>query len=174
MKLNDYSSVPEFYQHYINLSPTDKDLEDVFLQVGILCWKHNSVALNKLGDKTYAPGKWTIPQLIAHINDCERVFGFRMLAALRGDEGVYPGFDEDVYADNNLAQNRSVISLIDELETIRNSNYTLLRYATEKELNNRMNANGKNLSAIEMAYISMGHSLHHFNIVKERYFTMNS
>ena len=174
MKLSDFSSVPSFYEAYINLAPTDKDLEDVFLESGILCWKHNSVALEKLSDKTYAPGKWTIPQLIAHINDCERVFGFRILAALRGDDGVYPGFDEDIYAGNNLAKNRSVISLIDELETIRNSNFTLLRYASEDELNNRMNANGKSLSALEMAYITMGHSLHHFNVVKERYFTMNS
>ena len=68
-----------------------------------------------MGDKVYAPGKWTIKDILQHLIDTERIFGYRALAFARSEKQAMPTFDEDDYANKALANNRTLESLIDEL-----------------------------------------------------------
>jgi hypothetical protein len=48
---------------------------------------------------TYAPGKWTLKDVLAHLADDERVFSYRLLCLARRDARVLDGFDEREYAE---------------------------------------------------------------------------
>ena len=38
----------------------------------------------------YGPDKWTVREVIGHLSDCERIFGYRALRIARGDLTVLP------------------------------------------------------------------------------------
>src|SRR4029453_4073287 len=44
----------------------------------------------------YAPDKWSIRQVVSHINDTERAFVFRALWFARGFDTPLPSFDQNV------------------------------------------------------------------------------
>ncbi|MGZ3933102.1 MAG: DinB family protein, partial [Bacteroidia bacterium] len=73
------------------------------------------------GDFAYAPGKWTIKQLILHISDAERIFTYRALRFAPGDAQQPLPFEENDYAANCEAEKRSLSSVIEEFETVRRS-----------------------------------------------------
>src|SRR5262245_46672642 len=67
----------------------------------------------------YGPDKWSIKQVLGHLADAERIFGYRLLRIARGDETALPGFDEDSYAEMSGADGRSFDSLIEEWSSVR-------------------------------------------------------
>jgi uncharacterized damage-inducible protein DinB len=119
----------------------------------------------------YASNKWTIKDVLMHIIDTERVMSFRVLVAARGDN-ITPlqSVDEDLYASNVDVTNRSMQDLLEE--------FTLVRKATEKlfvnmsEEQSKFLANGVDhpISARAIGYLLVGHTIHHLNVIKERYF----
>ena len=45
----------------------------------------------------YAEGKWSLRQVIGHLVDGERVFGYRAFCFSRGEQAALPSFDENAY-----------------------------------------------------------------------------
>ena len=80
-----------------------------------------------------------------------------------------PGYDENQYADNCMADSRSLQEMIDELVLVRKSTIALFKSFDESVLDNLGNASGSNLSVIAAGFIIVGHEIHHMNVVKERY-----
>src|SRR5690606_3321430 len=50
------------------------------------------------GNHRYADGKWSVKEVLGHLSDVERVFGYRLLRAARADLTPLPGFDENAWA----------------------------------------------------------------------------
>ena len=75
----------------------------------------------------YAPGKWSIREVVGHIIDAERVFTYRALTFARGDPNALPGFDENGWATVSNADARTLASLIDELSAVRAATLALFR-----------------------------------------------
>lgn len=99
---------PETFNNYINLVNGDviKILENQISDF--------SNFLNNLvekGDYAYAPGKWTLKELVGHIIDTERIMVYRLVCFARNETAVLPGFDEDSYVTNAFFKNRSLFSL---------------------------------------------------------------
>lgn len=121
------------------------------------------------GNYAYAPGKWTIKQVIQHVIDTERIFSFRLLALARGEHQHIPGFEQDDYAaavdvtDRTLAQQR------DEFDSVRRATQTLLSSLTPNDLAHRGTISGFSVAAKALPYILAGHVEHHVRILKERY-----
>ncbi|CAA7387010.1 DinB family protein [Chryseobacterium fistulae] len=117
----------------------------------------------------YDIGKWTLKELLLHLSDTERVFQYRILAFARGDKNELPGFDEENYAKNSLANERTLKSLLEEYQWVRNSSQILLETVNPIVLNNMGIANGNEISVETIGKLIVGHNYHHLSIIGERY-----
>lgn len=117
----------------------------------------------------YAPGKWSVREVVGHIIDSERVFAFRALAFARGEAAPLPGFDENDYARNAGADERPLSELLDELEAIRRGNVLFLRALSDEAWSRVGTANGKPVTVRALAFVMAGHVRHHAGVLKERY-----
>jgi uncharacterized damage-inducible protein DinB len=119
-------------------------------------------------DYAYAEGKWTIKEVLGHMTDAERTFGYRVLCFSR-EETVLPGFDQVAYSLKATFNSRSLEDLADEFRAVRESNMYLFRSLTDQQQTQKGIASGNPVSVRALLYIIAGHELHHLNILKERY-----
>jgi hypothetical protein len=117
----------------------------------------------------YAPGKWSIKELIGHVMDAERVFCYRALRFARGDRTPLPGFDEKVYAPAGKFDTRPLPDLAAELDAVRHATIALFSGLDPDALARRGPANNNEVSVRALAYIIAGHERHHLGILRERY-----
>jgi len=164
----DLSRIPEFTHRYVALVMND-DLSTAFK-------KHQTelVALlkdipKKRWDYRYAEGKWSIKEVVQHIIDAERIFAYRALCFARKDQTSLPAFDENLYAANSKAGERSKKDLIKELKTVQESSAQLFASFDDEQLAQPGTANQNPTYVKGVAYILLGHSLHHKNILEEKY-----
>ncbi|MBC7616871.1 MAG: DinB family protein [Pedobacter sp.] len=120
-------------------------------------------------DYAYAPGKWTIKELIGHIIDTERILVYRLLCFARGETASLPGFEEDDYVANAHFKDRSLFSMAEEFSLLRKSNLYLINTLNEEELSRLGSANGNQMSVRAIVYVLAGHVIHHSKIINERY-----
>ena len=129
--------------------------------------------LRNLPDKkhsfSYATGKWTLKELIQHVIDTERVFCYRALSFARNDQTALPGFDQDVFVDNDTANERDYYDLLDEMKVLRKSSIQLFKSFSKEALLRIGVASDNKMSVRALGYLFSGHQVHHINIVKERY-----
>ena len=118
---------------------------------------------------SYASGKWTLKELIQHIIDTERVFCYRALSFARNDQTSLPGFDQDVFVDNDTANERDYYDLLDEMKVLRKSSIQLFKSFSKEALLRIGVASDNKMSVRALGYLFSGHQIHHINIVKERY-----
>jgi uncharacterized damage-inducible protein DinB len=172
MKLIPKPEVGEYAPYtimYIGLLPDDglilKHLEDnVLLTTDFM----SSVPESKLTFR-YAVDKWTIKEILAHIVDDERIYTYRALRFARNDRTELPGFDQEVYAVESGANERSLDDLLGEFAAVRKATVALFNSFEERVLKRSGLANGSVMSVRAAAYHIAGHELHHLNIVKKRY-----
>lgn len=119
----------------------------------------------------YAPGKWSIREVVGHVIDTERMFSVRAMAFARGDASHYPSFDENSYAAESGADQRTLADLSEELSAVRTATLLLLRSFPEDAWNRRGVASGNEFTVRSLAWIIAGHSRHHRQVLMERYLT---
>jgi len=117
----------------------------------------------------YAPGKWTVKQVIQHCIDTERIFSTRALMFARGETQNIPGYDHELYAVNSDADNRSLASLKSEFLALRNSSRVLFESFSKSEMKKAGTANDKKVTVQALAYIIPGHCIHHFKVLRRKY-----
>lgn len=120
-------------------------------------------------EHAYAPGKWTIKEVVGHITDTERVFSYRALRIGRGDTTELPGFDENLYVPAGTFGARTLASLIAEFEAVRQATVWLLGTLPPEAWLRRGVASGHTTSVRALACNIAGHELHHRAILEERY-----
>jgi uncharacterized damage-inducible protein DinB len=118
---------------------------------------------------SYAEGKWTMKELIQHIIDTERIFSYRALCFARNDSTSLPGFDQDVFVENDNANDRDYYDLLDEMAVLRKSSVQLYKSFSDEALLRIGVASENKMSVRALGYLFSGHQIHHLNIVKERY-----
>ena len=117
----------------------------------------------------YAEGKWTIKELMIHLIDAERIFTNRALRIARNDKTALPGFDQDEFAPFTNANNRSIESIIEAYESVRRASLTLFKNFTDEMWQRKGIASDNTVTPLAIAYITLGHEIHHFAVIKERY-----
>ena len=117
----------------------------------------------------YAEGKWTPKDILQHIIDTERVFAYRALYFARTNNAELKGFDENIFADNALANNRSIEELLTEHRAVRDATIFLFKNFNLKQLKQIGMANGSKMSVAALGFVICGHEMHHCNIINERY-----
>jgi DinB family protein len=117
----------------------------------------------------YAPDKWSLRQLLNHVNDTERVFLFRAFWFARGFDGPLPSFDEKVSAGAAQADEVSWARHVEELRIVRLSTLTFFRNLPAAAWMRSGIASDKPVTVRALAYIAAGHVAHHVAILRERY-----
>ena len=169
MLLSQLSPLPEYFDRYI-LKCDDVELLDA---IKISINELENAPLDKwklLGDNTYAPGKWTVKEILQHLIDTERIFCYRALTYARGENNAVLSFEEDDYAKASEANNRTLESLVDELMSTHLSALTLFQSLTQSMLQ-KMCIGFKGIySVASVGFILPGHQRWHFGILEERYY----
>jgi hypothetical protein len=117
----------------------------------------------------YAPDRWSIRQVIGHVNDTERVFAFRAMWFARGLSEALPSFDQNIASNADGADSRSLASHVLEFRKIREATIVLFRNLPAEAWIRSGIASGNSVTVNAQAYIIAGHVAHHAAILRERY-----
>lgn len=117
----------------------------------------------------YAPGKWSVKQVLGHLSDAERILSYRLFRIGRGDATPLSGFDENVYVDASGSDERALSALMEDFERARASTLRIVEGMTPDAWDRRGVANGAPVSARALLFIIGGHVEHHCAILRERY-----
>ena len=117
----------------------------------------------------YAEGKWSIRELVGHLADGERIFGYRACCVARGDQQPLPPFDEQLYGANMNADRRELADLLAELLHLRDANLLMFASLDDVAWGRRGTANESSVSARGLAYVMAGHTVHHLGVLRDRY-----
>jgi hypothetical protein len=123
----------------------------------------------KTAQRRYAPGKWSVKEVLGHVIDTERVFAYRALRFSRNDPTELPGFSQDAYAPESLAHRRPLTALLNEFNAVRESNLHLFESFSEAMWLRRGIANEEEMSVRGLVNVIAGHEHHHVRILRERY-----
>jgi len=117
----------------------------------------------------YAPDKWTVQQVAAHVIDTERVLAYRALCAARGETVDLPAFDENAYMEAMGNDPATLAALGEEFALVRRGNLLLFRRLDTASWTRRGKARGFVLTPRGMAYVLVGHVRHHLAVLAEHY-----
>lgn len=158
---------PPFYARYVDLAPEDDVLAGMAAQAPL-----TRAAILKFTDRPdfrYAPDKWSVRQIVGHMADTERVFGFRALWFARADPSPLPGFEQDDWMAASDFGTPTLEDLLAGFETARVSNLTVLRQLAPEAWEQRGSANGHPFTVRAYAHGMLGHERAHLQILAERY-----
>ena len=117
----------------------------------------------------YAPDKWTIRQVLSHINDTERAFAFRALWFARNFDAPLPSFDQNIAVDGANANDYSWASHIEDFHAVRAATLTFFHNLPAHGWMRKGTASGNPFTVRALAYIIAGHVVHHRSILETRY-----
>jgi len=162
------SEYAPFYQGYVAHVTEDEILPVLRSQLDAL-----DVLLNRVAPEhetfRYADGKWSIREVIGHLIDAERVFGYRTFSIARGEQRNLPGFDENEYMLRAPYGRIDLEDLLSELRLVRLSNIAMLRNLDSESWSRTGVANDSPVSVRALAFIMAGHVRHHMGVLSQRY-----
>ncbi|MCD2422953.1 DinB family protein [Niabella pedocola] len=164
--------MPAYFDRYINQVPDELEIVPAIQKSILDIYQLDKEKIDSLGDQVYAPGKWTIRQILLHIADSERVFIYRALRFARKDRTPLQSFDENLFADHSNAGERSLESLLDELVAVRQSSLAFYKNLNDEQLLAIGHTYNTEMSVLAMGFTIVGHQAHHFKIIEDLYFPL--
>lgn len=159
---------PAYFERYIRLVPDGDILETLERQMA-----ESAAFLAGISEERahfrYAPGKWSVKEVVGHVIDSERVFAYRGLRFARSDSTPLPGFDENAYVAVAGFDARPLGELASELRLVRAASIALFASLDEAALARVGTANDRSHVAGAVPWIIAGHELHHMDVVRKRY-----
>lgn len=163
----DAGEVAPYYLTYTDLVPDDV-LDAMRTQAADLL-----AELPAIGEEPsrfrYAEGKWSLREVLGHVNDTERLFVSRAFWFARGFDSPLPSFEQDIAVAAARAHERLWVDLVEEFRTIRLSTLSFFESLPEEAWSRRGIASGNPFTVRALAYLTVGHAMHHMAIVRERY-----
>ena len=159
--------IPDFQRVYIEKTPNEiiPFLNNQKLDFLNMIDKLDEEKLNF----RYQENKWTLREVIIHINDTEQIFNYRALAIHRGEKQILPGFDQDEYMANRSFRHLNKSHLMELFESIRNTSLQFFSSIQNKDWSIVGKISGYQMPLYAMPYMIGGHLEHHFRIINERY-----
>jgi hypothetical protein len=157
-----------YYNRYISLVPANDvlaALEDQSRQTLLLLSGRSEAD----GDLRYAPEKWSLKEVLGHVNDTERIMSYRALRISRGDATPIEGYEQDDYVRNGSFARCPLADLIEDYIAVRRGTVSLFRNLDEAAWSRRGVANKNEVTVRALAYIIAGHELHHRRVLEEKY-----
>ncbi|MDH5608654.1 MAG: DinB family protein [Cyclobacteriaceae bacterium] len=164
----DLQQIPEWYRPYVAVLD-DKPIVELLRESLSSFEQLFGEITEEKSLSRYAEGKWSIKEVLQHIMDTERIFAYRALRFSRGDQNDLSGFDQNAYVDQSMADRRPLAQLIHEFSTIRRATIALFEGMDDAWLDREGTANSYSLSVRAIGYITVGHQVHHVNIIRNKY-----
>lgn len=168
MKKSEITEFPEYFEYYINLND-DIELAEAFNKSLQQIDDLDIEQLKGIGLKAYADGKWSIHKIIQHLTDWERIWCYRTLIFARSEGTVPEGLDQEIMAAHSNADELPVEQLIAELRAVRLATKAMFDTFDPEIFEKNCTFYKYQMSVLAMGFNIIGHQLHHFNIIKERY-----
>ena len=169
MKRPEPTEYPEFYANYVSKVP-GADVLSVLESQRLQMLQLFAGRSERDGSFRYAPGKWTVKEVLGHVTDTERIYAYRALRFARADHTPLPGFEQDDFVKNGAFNERPLAGLADEFAHVRSASLALFRSFPEEAWQRRGVASQKEVTVRALAFITAGHQIHHRLILEERYF----
>jgi uncharacterized damage-inducible protein DinB len=169
MNRPEAAEYPEYCANYISKVP-GSDVLSVLESQRLQMLQLFAGRSERDGSFRYAPGKWTVKEVLGHITDTERIFTYRALRFARADETPLPGFEQDDYVRSGGFGERTLAGLAEEFGAVRSASIGLFRSFNETAWPRRGLANQKEMTVRALAFMTAGHQIHHRIILEERYF----
>ena len=168
MRRPEASEYAPFYAGYVKLVEGDDVLRALESQIA------ESLALlrgvtEEATFARYAPGKWSVREVVGHVIDGERIFAYRALRFARADKTPLPGFEENDYVPAARFERRRWPDLLEEWEAVRRATVLLFRGFDEEAWTRVGTASGKEMSVRALAFAIAGHERHHMGVLRTRY-----
>ena len=157
-----------YYFRYIDLVPSENIVSALEKQLPETFEFLSSISEEKSRHR-YAPGKWSIRELLNHVNDSERIFLFRAHWFARGFQDSLPGYDQDFCVAGSGAEEVCWTNHIEEFRSIRLSTLAFFRNLPEEAWLRKGTANDNAFTVRALAFILAGHVKHHMTVLQERY-----
>ena len=164
----DRTEAAEYYFTYINQVPAG-DIIDILDRQTLVAMELLERIPADRSSHRYEPGKWTIQEVVSHVNDCERMFCFRAFWFARGFDTPLPSFDQNVAIAGAAPDGRSWQSHVDEFPVVRAATLEFFRHLPPAAWTRRGIASDNPFTVRALAYIVAGHVFHHMRILRERY-----
>jgi hypothetical protein len=161
-------NIAPHFKNYIGQVP-ESNVYEAFKNQQALIDNYFDTITEQHSNFAYEEGKWTLKEMLQHIIDTERIMAYRALCFARGEKTSLPGFDENLYAANSFANNRSWNSLVEEMIAVRKSSVQMFNSFENSALKNVGMANGKEITPELVGLVMVGHVYHHKNVIEERY-----
>ena len=172
--MNSSSSRPardeaaDYYFKYIELVQTDDVCAALEQQLATTVTFLRGIPADRAHHR-YAPDKWSINGVLAHVNDCERLFAFRAFWFARGFDSGLPSFDQLIARRHDHADDRTLASHIEEFDSVRRASLELFTHLPEEAWSRTGIASDNPFTVRALAFIAAGHVIHHSNILREQY-----
>ena len=157
-----------YFERYVSRVPEDDVVPVLERQRAELRTAFSGVSEAK-GGYRYAPGKWTVRELLGHVIDTERIFGYRALCIARGETAPLPGFEQDPYVANAGHDRWTLAELLEDFDAARRGDLALLSHLDEAAVRRVGTSSGHPTSVRAIAYILAGHVRHHLAVLAEKY-----
>lgn len=157
-----------YYFKYIDRISTDDVVGEIATQLDETAAFLSSISEEKSLHR-YAPEKWSIRQVVSHVNDTERVFLFRAFWFARGFTDPLASYDQDVASAAARADETSWERHLEEFRGVRLATLGFYRNLPTEAWARGGIASGNPFTVRALAYIIAGHAAHHTAILRERY-----
>jgi hypothetical protein len=157
-----------YYSTYVDSITSDNILGELQAQLDLVLSILTGISEEKSLHR-YAADKWSIRQLLNHVNDTERVFAYRALWFARGFDTALPGFDQNVAVPTAAAEQFSWASHVEDFRAVRAGTLTFFRNLPEEAWGRSGVASGNPVTVRALAYIIAGHVAHHVALLREQY-----
>jgi DinB superfamily len=164
----DRTEAADYYFRYIDLVPAGDICNILEAQLPATLARLADISEERSLHR-YAPGKWSMRELLSHVNDTERVFLFRAWWFARGFDAPLPSFDQNIAVAHAAADERSWRSHIEEFRSVRATTLDFFRHLTADAWSRRGIASDNPFTVRALAYITAGHVTHHMNVLNDRY-----
>ncbi len=161
------SEYSDWYGGYISKVPEENILEVLEQQLHEVrdFWSQIPEAMAAV---VHAPYTWNVRQVLCHLTEGERVFGYRILRISRDDPTPLPGWDENHYAIMSEEFPAPLADITQEFVGLRQANLCMLRNLSKQAWQRSGTANDSRISVLALAYILAGHIRHHDAILRKR------
>lgn len=158
----------KYFSYYIEQVDNQNVIEGLMTHKEVIINLYKSLSEEQKNFR-YDIGKWSPHEILGHLTDTERIFGFRAFSIARGEKQSLPGFDENEYAEAAKFSEISFESLLEQYRLVREGSIALFNTFSEEVSSQIGFANGNPVSARALICMIAGHELHHLKILKERY-----
>jgi len=162
---NEYAP---YYQKYVSLIPNGNILEVMEKQNEQFC-EFLAQFDEERANHRYAKGKWSIKEVIAHLIDVELVFMYRALRFSRNDKASLHGFEQDEFIANGDFSNLTMSELVEQFYHMRKAAIPMFSSFTDKMWSRKGTASDSSFTVRAIAYIMVGHVIHHMRVIHQKY-----